>query len=87
MSQGNVVEVAFPSELADIVVLFITCEDCGRTRRWSRAQIAEVERRGVRTLARLGSKLCCKSCAERGQSGAGYNVSLDPKWRGNPRRN
>lgn len=61
---------------AGVNSLLIVCDDCGRTKRWTRSQIAEVQRLGVRTIEQLGSRLTCSLCTERG--GPGKNVNIRP---------
>lgn len=64
------------SELLDLICLYISCDDCGHVRRWSRMRLDEAERQGYRRLPTLGSKFRCVRCSERG--GSGRNISLRP---------
>jgi hypothetical protein len=61
-------------ELASVRAVDIQCEDCGRTRRFQRPALLDLERKGVRTFPQLASRLYCRHCAER--NGTGRNVSL-----------
>lgn len=63
-------------ELRQARALDIECEDCGRTRRFQRRDLLELDMEGIRTFQQLGSKLYCRHCRER--RGKGRNVSLKP---------
>ncbi len=67
------------SELSGLVHLHITCEDCGRKRRWNRSRIEEAQRQGFRTLPQLGDRLFCPTC--RGRNIPGKNVTIVPVLR------
>ncbi|MET0744721.1 MAG: hypothetical protein ABWY78_15230 [Microvirga sp.] len=66
------------NELALAWAVDIHCENCGRTRRFSRRALATFQERGCRTFAHLGSRLYCLACQER--DAAARNVSLVPHW-------
>ena len=66
------------SELRQARALDIVCEDCGRTRRFQRRDLLELDMEGFRTFPQLGSKLVCRHCRER--QGRGKNISLKPRW-------
>jgi len=68
------------NELALAWAVDITCENCGRTRRFQRRALANLQDKGCRTLAQLGSRLYCLACEER--DAAARNVSLVPHWIG-----
>ena len=53
----------------------ITCEDCGRTKLWTRVTLESVVT-STTTLDDLGARLFCSACRLRG--GGGYNVRLRP---------
>jgi RNase P subunit RPR2 len=72
----------YQTELADVVRLRITCDDCGRERRWPPYKVREAERAGVRTIPELGSRVICPHCRDRGASGR--NVSVVPTLRRGP---
>lgn len=65
------------SELRQAKALDIVCEDCGRTRRFQRRDLLELDMEGFRTFPQLGSKLVCRHC--KGRRGAGKNISLKPR--------
>lgn len=76
-------ESHYVSELRQARALDIVCEDCGRTRRFHRRDLLELDLEGIRSFHQLGSKLVCKHCRER--RGEGRNVSLKPRWFSNVR--
>src|SRR4051812_44201876 len=62
------------NELTDLVSLSIECLDCGHTKRWTRSQIALVQRLGAKSIPHLGERLACKLCKGRGGDGKNVNV-------------
>ena len=68
----------YVSELRQARALDIVCEDCGRTRRFQRRDLLELDLEGFHSFHQLGSKLVCRHCRER--KGEGRNISLKPRW-------
>ncbi len=60
--------------LAEIECIEITCSDCGRSRRWTQADIEGRGLPGEATINDLGNKLYCQTCKSRG--GHGVNVEI-----------
>ncbi|SFM91503.1 hypothetical protein SAMN05192568_107519 [Methylobacterium pseudosasicola] len=63
-----------PSELADVIGIYIHCEDCGRKSYWPGYKVRAAEQKGFRTVQTLGSRFRCHVCEAQG--GGGRNVSL-----------
>lgn len=68
----------YVSELRQARALDIVCEDCGRTRRFQRRLLLELDMEGFTSFQQLAAKLVCKHCRER--QGQGHNVTLRPRW-------
>jgi len=64
------------SELRRAWALDITCENCGRVRRFQRRKILDLEARGYRSFHELGSRLYCRGCDER--DAASRNIKIIP---------
>ena len=61
-------------KLKQIDAIKIVCEDCGRSRCWTRIDIQARDVSGEMTVAELGDRLFCRSC--RAQGGLGYNIEI-----------
>ena len=70
----------FTSELADVIGIYIHCEDCGRKSYWPSFKVRAAERQGFRTIQALGSRFRCHVCEAQG--GGGRNVTLRLVQRG-----
>jgi len=68
----------YVSELRQARALDIVCEDCGRTRRFQRRYLLELDMEGFHSFQQLAAKLVCRHCRER--RGEGHNVTLRPRW-------
>lgn len=66
----------FPSELADVVGIYIHCEECGRKSYWPGFKIRAAEHRGFRTVQALGSRFRCQRCIDRGWGGREVTLRL-----------
>jgi hypothetical protein len=53
--------------------LEITCEDCGRSKLWTRSTLSSIATSRT-TLDDLGARLFCSACRLRG--GGGFNIRL-----------
>ena len=60
-------------DLDEVAAADAACENCGRTRRFARAQIVAS---GARTLEAFGARLSCRACRDRGRNEK--NVNLVP---------
>jgi hypothetical protein len=60
----------------DAGAIEITCDDCGRTKLWTRATLAAMVDPAT-TLDELGARLFCSACRLRG--GGGFNICLRPR--------
>ena len=69
----------FASELADVIGIYIHCEECGRKSYWPGFKVRSAERKGFRTVQALGSRFRCQVCVDRGGSGRNVNLRLVTK--------